>query len=65
MWTVVYMAQSREIAESIRLILEKNNLIVVMRSFNNEDEPSSNCYELMVPETEVQQALSYIIEADF
>lgn len=65
MWTVVYMAQSKEIAESVQLLLEKNNLIVKMRSIRSEDESSSDCCELLVPEAEVQQALSLIIDANF
>jgi len=64
MWTVVYMAQSRQIAENVRQLLEKNSLIVRIRSLNNE-EASSDCYELLVPESELQQALSIIIDANF
>ena len=65
MWTVVYMAQSIDVAESVRHLLEKNNLIVKMRSLRGEDETSSACCELLVPESEVQQALSLIIDANF
>lgn len=65
MWTVVYMAQSKEVAESVQHLLEKNDLIVKMRSIRGEDEGSSACCELLVPESEVQQALSLIIDANF
>lgn len=65
MWTVVYMAQSRETAESVQQLLEKNNLIVKMRSIRGEDDSSSACCELLVPESEVEQALSLIIDANF
>ncbi len=59
------MAQSRETAESVQQLLEKNDLIVKMRSLSNEDDSSSDCCELLVPESEVQQALSLIIDANF
>lgn len=65
MWTVVYMAQSKETAELAQQLLENNNLIVKMRSLNGGDDSSSDCCELLVPESEVQQALSLIIDADF
>ena len=65
MWTVVYMAQSKDVALSVQQLLEKNNLIVKMRSIRCEDESSCDCCELLVPEPEVQQALSLIIDANF
>lgn len=65
MWIVVYMAQSREIAESVQQLLEKNGLIVKIRSLRCEEESSSDCFELLVPESEVQQALSLIIDVNF
>lgn len=65
MWTVVYMAQSRETAELARQLLENNNLIVKLRSLSGDDETSGDCCELLVPEAEVQQALSLIVDADF
>ena len=65
MWIVVYMAQSRETAERVQHMLEKHNLIVKMRSLNNGDASSFDCCELLVPESEVQQALSLIIDANF
>ncbi len=65
MWTVVYMAQSAEIALSVQQLLEKNSIIVKMRSISGEDNTSCDCCELLVPESEVQQALSLIIDADF
>lgn len=64
MWTVVYMAQNAQNALGVQQLLEKNDLIVKMRSLNDK-ESASDCYELLVPEAEVQQALSLIIDDDF
>lgn len=64
MWTVVYMAQNEQSAFGVQQLLEKNDLIVKMRSLKDE-ESVSDCYELLVPEAEVQQALSLIIDKDF
>ena len=65
MWTVVYMAQSRQTALALQQLLEKNNLIVKMRSLTAGEEPGLDCCEILVPEAEVQQALSLIIDGDF
>lgn len=65
MWTVVYMAQNRQSALSLQQLLEENNLIVKMRSLIEDETSSADCYEILVPEAEVQQALSLIIDSDF
>jgi hypothetical protein len=64
MWTVVYIAQSRNIALSAQQLLESNGIISMLR-FLCDGAKSSGCYELLVPEAEVQQGLSLIIDKDF
>lgn len=65
MWTVVYMTQSRDIALSAQQLLESNGIIVMLRFLCSDGEDASGCYELLVPEAEVQQGLSLIIDKDF
>lgn len=65
MWTVVYMTQSRDIAMSAQQLLESNGIIVMLRFLCDGGDESSDCYELLVPEAEVQQGLSLIIDKDF
>lgn len=61
MWTSVYMAQSREDAEKMRLTIEQSGIIVMLKQINNEDS-SAECFELLVPKAELETALSIIIE---
>lgn len=64
MWTVVYMAQNKENIEKLQHILEEKNILVMVRSVNREDENEDGYYELLVPESEVEQTHSIIIDEE-
>lgn len=65
MWTVVYIAKSMAIAEKIRQLLENDGLLVKIRPIvKNADNADCSC-EVLVPESEVEQAHGIIIDADF
>lgn len=65
MWTVVYIAKSREIAESLRSLLESAKLLVKIRPVCKQSDAENDSYDILVPESEVCQAHSIIIENDF
>jgi len=65
MWTVVYMAQSKEIAEGLQELLTKEGILVKIRPINKNHENADNYYEVLVPEAEVEEAHSVIIEKGF
>lgn len=64
MWTVVYMAPSKETAENIRDYLEKECILVKIR-------PVKKCscrdgyYEVLVPESEIEEAHNILYQAGF
>lgn len=64
MWTVVYMAHSKDIADKLCKEFEKNNLLVKVRPVNKCSE-TDGCYEILVPESEVEQSHEIIIELGF
>lgn len=64
MWTVVYMSHTGQNADNVRYMLEKSSMIVRVRTLKDNSD-NSDCYEVLVPESEVQQALSLIIDANF
>ena len=64
MWTVVYLARSREVAEKLQQLLEQGGLLVKLRPLNKESEEGGS-YDVLVPESEVEQAHSLIIDSDF
>ncbi|WHH60468.1 hypothetical protein [Petroclostridium sp. X23] len=65
MWTVVYMAQSKDIVMKLQEILEKEGLLVKIRPISKNVENNDNYYEVLVPESEVEEAHSIIIETGF
>lgn len=65
MWTVVYISQSRETAESLRSLLESCGLPVKIRPVCKQSESESQGYDVLVPESEVSQAHSIIIDNNF
>lgn len=62
MWTSVYMTQDIEKAKKLRVLLEKNSIIVMLRRIYDEDGLSQSCYELLVPAAELEEALCLIID---
>lgn len=63
MWTVVYMAQNKEDADSVGKVLEEKGLLIKVRTVGEEtDEEGEQCYEILVPESEVNEAHEIIIE---
>ena len=62
MWTVVYIARSKEIADKLQEMLEKDGMLVKVRPISKSDEDASMSYEVLVPESEVEQAHSVIID---
>lgn len=65
MWTVVYMAQSKDIATKLQELLTKESILVKIRPISKNHENNDNYYKIMVPESEVEEAHSVIIEKGF
>lgn len=65
MWMVAYMAQTKEQAEKIREFLEKADILVKIRSVNQSDNDKIGCFEIMVPESELEEAHGIIISNIF
>lgn len=63
MWTVVYMSDNKEAVEKLRRILTEKQIIVRIRPINQDS--GGGCYEVLVPQTEVDEAQDLIIEEEF
>ena len=59
------MAQSKEIAEDLQGLLTKEGILVKLRSISKNQESSNDYFEILVPESEVEEAHSVIIEKGF
>jgi galactitol-specific phosphotransferase system IIB component len=64
MWTVVYLAQSSEVASKLEDILKKEGILVKQRPVSRSKD-KDNYYEIIVPESEVEEAHNIIIEQGF
>jgi len=65
MWTVVYMANSREIALKLQEILTAEGILVKLKAICKNNENQDSYFEVLVPEAEVEEAHGVIIENGF
>ena len=65
MWTVVYMAQSKEIATKLQDLLAQEGILVKLRPISKNRENNDNYFEILVPESEVEESHSVIIEKGY
>jgi len=56
MWTVVYIAPNRPVAEMMKQLLEKEGLLVLLRPVGVPHMGNSANVEVMVPESEAEEA---------
>lgn len=62
MWTVVYVAAGWGEAERLKDRLAKDGLLVMLRACGSDDERLSRHVELLVPEIEVSEAHSILMQ---
>ncbi len=60
MWTVVYIAPSRSVAESLQNVLNSEGLLVMLRTIGLPHVGDSSAVEILVPESEVDEALEIL-----
>ncbi|MBA1334210.1 MAG: hypothetical protein HPY66_1919 [Firmicutes bacterium] len=61
MWTIVYMAPSKETAENVKDYLEKESILVKIRPVNR-CSCKDGYYEVLVPESEIEEAHSILYQ---
>jgi menaquinone-dependent protoporphyrinogen IX oxidase len=59
------MAQSKEIATALQELLTEEGILVKLRPISKSHDNSDNYYEVLVPEAEVEEAHSVIIEKGY
>ncbi len=65
MWTVIYMVQSMEDADNLRLLLENAGVLVKIKPVTKAAEGEANAYEILIPETEKEEAHKIIIGSGY
>lgn len=65
MWTVIYMAQSPEAAENISKLLQEAGILVKIRPVTKAAEGEANAFEILIPQTEKDEAHKVIIGSGY
>lgn len=60
MWTVVYIAPSKSAAETLQRVLSSEGLLVQLRNIGLPQVGDSNAVEILVPESEVDEAMEIL-----
>lgn len=63
MWTVVYIAPNRNTAEVLKKVLSDEGVLVQLRPVGVPQEGDSNSFEILVPESEVEEAHEILASA--
>lgn len=62
MWKVVYMAQSKTIADHIRDLLSNEGFLIKLKPVYKNVPDEENYYEILVPQTEAQEVHDILME---
>lgn len=65
MWTVIYMVQAVEDADNLKSLLENAGILVKIRPVTKAAEGEANAYEILIPETEKEEAHKIIIGSGY
>lgn len=60
MWTVVYIAPNKKVAERLQQALSQEGLLVKLRNIGLPSANDNGSVEILVPESEVDEALEII-----
>ncbi len=62
MWIVIYITQNRETAMLVKKLLREEGLLVKMRSIGPRANQQYGCYEILLPESEVEEGHNLLIK---
>ncbi len=61
MWIVVFITQNRETADIVTELLREAGLIVKMRTVGTKTDNMYGCFELLLPESEVEEGHKVLV----
>lgn len=64
MWTVVYVSQNKSKVDRILKLLEENKIITMLKSSSDDDFQTTNVFEILVPQTELESAQDIIFDSE-
>lgn len=60
MWTVVYIAPNKKIADSLKEVITREGLLVQLRAIGLPNMGDNGAVEVLVPESEVDEAMEIL-----
>ncbi|HHT65614.1 MAG: hypothetical protein ACOX25_10175 [Caldicoprobacterales bacterium] len=65
MWKVVYMTQTKDIADHIHDLLTREGFLIKIKPVYKNVSEQENYYEILVPHSEVQEVHTILMENGF
>ncbi|MGI6538060.1 MAG: hypothetical protein ACOX22_06960 [Caldicoprobacterales bacterium] len=65
MWKVVYMAQSKALADRIQELLIREGFLIKLRAVYRNVPEKDNLYEILVPHIEAEEVHNILMEHGF
>lgn len=65
MWAVVYLAKNKKEAEKMNGLITREGVLVKIRPVSKSANDEEGYYEVLVPEAEVEEAHSILIELGY
>ncbi len=65
MWTAIYIAQSKKMAEKVEKLLTEEGMLVKVQSVGKRFESERGYYEILVPECEAEEAQNILYEMGY
>ncbi|MDF2520136.1 MAG: hypothetical protein K0R84_764 [Clostridia bacterium] len=65
MWTVVYLAKNKKLAEKISGLISDEGVLTKIQPVGKNPNEDDGYYEILVPEGEVGEAHSILIELGY
>lgn len=65
MWAVVYLAKNKKQAEKISDLISREGVLTKLESVGKSSNEEDGYFEILVPESEVEEAHSILIELGY
>lgn len=65
MWTVVYLAKNKKEAEKMNRLITQEGVLVKIQPVSKSANEEDCYYEVLVPEAEIEEAHSILIELGY
>lgn len=65
MWTVIYIAQNKKMADKIERLLTEEGMLVKVQPISKKLESENGYYEVLVPEGEAEEAQNILYETGY